>query len=1529
MTRVRGVLLLALVGILMRHDNVQVNAVSPNQADSYPAISYLTNDGGQEYTRQVNNVRAKFAVHSNEDDPTEELVDNGYTIVFNKASAKYEYAVLDETTGDLVGSGVAVIKGMVPAAGQFRKHVRRTAAGRALVAKTPSETTATPTRRILTDASRRLSHIAEYETWNSQVEDLHRHRSLQEAVTSLKTTLVIPLQFADHNDTSRWLPTQQELTALFNNDGPNATVAPSGSVKDVFRTLSHGKLDLAADVMDWIPLSQPESFYAAGKRGYNATYLHQALREALDYLETSVKLDFSQYDVNQDGLIDSILFVHSGYAAEFGGISEDGAYFMDRIWSHTWNLQGSSNGWTSATSGVKVHNYPMVSAIYGTHPTGKSVTNTMVRVGVVAHELSQFLGLDANSCALRDNTVGSWGLMSNAWGFSADQNCVPLLNPYSLIELGWATTQDITRADSSSQLTLKPAPAADAITYKISEGFAHDEYLLLEFRHRGDTVESCLPVNGGLAVWHIVESAATTASGGHCHVALIQADGQMDLEHAANPGDSSDLFHPLGVSSLGPGRSSVAEGQAVPYPNTDSYQGYSTGLILAEIGMPHLRVDVNSTTEDQISPSLTFQVLFEDATAAPTTASPSISPAPTKSPTVSPTRVPTGAPTPYPTSDGEGELNTFAPTSSMAPTEGVSESCSGREGLFLLELTTDLKGSETTWELTDALHGPVVMKSGGPYPDGVSRNVTYDACLDRFSCWSLTLKDSAQNGIDLSPLSADYGNATPGYKVWWQGVLQDESKIRTNGTSPSFSGTGVDFGEKCRVSYVRNVHILNQKGDFSTHAMMFDVVSKQSTMLMRFIRFHLKLALGDVTFRVYTKNGSYQGYETTSDAWTLIKTQTVTPKGIMIWTQAENWDVFLPLMKGTTQALYIEFDQPVLYATDCTLKQGIDGPGQIWRRYDDIDVLSGVASFPGFGGIDTSSTQSACMEGKMGTSTVDILSALFTPTATPSASPSGIMPSASPSISDLPSLSPTRDPTYSPTTSSAPTSGVPDTCAEGEKLFVFELNTDMQGSDTTWELVDALGGLEVKASGGNFRNDLFKSYRHGWCLQESSCWKLTLRDSAGNGIQGVDAGNGYKMSWDGQMLDESRLLPDGSSPTFYYVGADFGIGCVQNTLRYNRDMEGINEASVTSSGIMFDVKATRADSFVIRFAALVLDASSTGLPANMKIYTKDGTYQGFETSAQDWTLVSDQPVLSSSTSGGYSGSSNLDEFVPIMAQTTQAFYIELDQPILMTIPGADQNITHAGQVYKSFDELDMCSGVSSSAEFGGVKQSSVALLPGKIMLSSMDVLDFPSSSPSAGPTGVSTSTPSANATSAPFAAPTITMPPSANPTRDPTYSPTVSFAPTRAVPEAGECREGTKLFVFELNTDLYGADTTWELVDALRGPEVKASGGNFRNELSTFYRHGWCLQDSSCWKLTLRSWDGEMLDESRLLPDGSSPTFHSVGGADFGSGCVQNTLRFNVTSSGIMFDVNRLLMPTVLLSDLLLWFWMLPVQVNL
>ncbi|MFT5412370.1 MAG: immune inhibitor A, partial [Verrucomicrobiales bacterium] len=374
--------------------------------------------------------------------------------------------------------------------------------------------------------------------------------------------LVVLLRFSDH--ASRAVPSTGDIDILMNAPGGHPTLAPTGSVRDIYLENSYGQLALNSSVAYWVTLPDTEAYYANGNSGLT-TRTHEALRFALNTLDADPTFDFTNFDSDSDGQIDAITFLHSGYAAEFGGTSADGANYTDRMWSHKWGIGG---GWTSS-DGVGVGTYHISPAIWGTSGTN------IGRIGVICHETGHFFGLpdlydgnDSDFDGRAGSGIGSYGMMANSWGFDGTQYYPPHMCAWSKAELGWMSPTVISNAGTYSLSQAETSASA----YRIDLGYATGEYLLIENRQPVGS-DSVMP-QGGLAIFHIDESASTVtegypgqsgwpSNGNHYRVALLQADGTYDLERGLDRGDRYDVYHQGGVSEI----------SAATTPNTDGYQG--------------------------------------------------------------------------------------------------------------------------------------------------------------------------------------------------------------------------------------------------------------------------------------------------------------------------------------------------------------------------------------------------------------------------------------------------------------------------------------------------------------------------------------------------------------------------------------------------------------------------------------------------------------------------------------------------------------------------------------------------------------------------------------------------------------------------------------------------------------------------------------------------------------------------------------------------------------------------------------------
>jgi len=503
--------------------------------------------------------------------------------------------------------------------------------------------------------------------------------------------LVVLVRFKNH--ANRVLPSPSEYDILFNNKGPTQdATAPTGSVADVYLENSYDTFVMQAVVSDWIPISKTEAEAVDGNLGLNRPGTQAAWKEAVTMAKDQFG-SYKQFDADGDGAFDLLVIMHSGTAAECGGIDiETRGDYSTRIWSHA-----TSTPWYSDTD-VKVGRFYVASGVWDITTLSKTPYTKwgIARIAVIAHECAHFLGLPDLYDTVGGAGIGTWCLMANMWGWYGDQLYPPLMSAWAKMQLGWVNVVNVLAAETNVKILA--ACEGDTI-YKIAYNMKPGEFFLVENRYPcgydaklAHHLDSPNKDRSGIAIWHIDESDVLgvgvigyqtegVCGGGTCRihyrVALVQGDGNFDMERNVNKGDRTDAFRQRPVSdTLGATQAYKIDnngvylnsGVVLPEPNTKGYAGateYPTGISI-EVGPQEknmiLIIKLAGATGTN-SEGSTAKIVAAAPTSAPTTVA--VTPFPTKSPTPPPTvaatRSPTNSPTPFPT---------VAPTyfPSLAPT---------------------------------------------------------------------------------------------------------------------------------------------------------------------------------------------------------------------------------------------------------------------------------------------------------------------------------------------------------------------------------------------------------------------------------------------------------------------------------------------------------------------------------------------------------------------------------------------------------------------------------------------------------------------------------------------------------------------------------------------------------------------------------------------------------------------------------------------------------------------------------------------
>jgi immune inhibitor A len=259
-------------------------------------------------------------------------------------------------------------------------------------------------------------------------------------------------------------------------------------------------------------------------------------------------IDFTPFDNDGDGFVDAYVIIHAGRGAEETGNGQD-------IWSHKWILPNGAI------------------PVDATQIFGYLTVPEDCKLGVCAHELGHLLfGFpDLYDTDNSSEGNGNWCLMAGgSWNGGGDTPAHP--SAWCKVQQNWAP---VITPTGSSQITLDDVKENGEIIHVSPLSGNKSEYFLIENRQKTQ-FDRALP-GEGLLVWHVDDNVPDNKNENHPKVALLQADGNRDLESAVNRGDDGDPY---------PGSSSNMTIDANSNPNSHLYSGADSRVRITHISSP-------------------------------------------------------------------------------------------------------------------------------------------------------------------------------------------------------------------------------------------------------------------------------------------------------------------------------------------------------------------------------------------------------------------------------------------------------------------------------------------------------------------------------------------------------------------------------------------------------------------------------------------------------------------------------------------------------------------------------------------------------------------------------------------------------------------------------------------------------------------------------------------------------------------------------------------------------------------------------
>ncbi|GHE97495.1 M6 family metalloprotease domain-containing protein [Thalassotalea profundi] len=229
--------------------------------------------------------------------------------------------------------------------------------------------------------------------------------ALENEVTNVNV-LALLIEFPDHEANKSIYTIEHYTKRLFDKIDVNNLNADITSASQYYYLESGGSFNFDGKVNDWpnatwLMADNNAAYYGGNDENDDDKAVPELIKEAVTKA-VAAGLNLSDYDLDNDGIIDHVMVFHSATGEEAGG----GSIGADAIWSHRY-VSTEANGTPAIIEGSNIKLY------------GYTVTPVDARIGVIAHEFGHDLGYpDEYDTAggFYGSPVGDWSIMaSGSW----------------------------------------------------------------------------------------------------------------------------------------------------------------------------------------------------------------------------------------------------------------------------------------------------------------------------------------------------------------------------------------------------------------------------------------------------------------------------------------------------------------------------------------------------------------------------------------------------------------------------------------------------------------------------------------------------------------------------------------------------------------------------------------------------------------------------------------------------------------------------------------------------------------------------------------------------------------------------------------------------------------------------------------------------------------------------------------------------------------------------------------------------------
>lgn len=265
---------------------------------------------------------------------------------------------------------------------------------------------------------------------------------------------------------------QQAFSNLLNQTNYSENGA-TGSARDYFIASSAGQFIPQFDVYGPFDLPNAMEYYGANTGNNHSIRADEMIKNACALAEAQ-GVNFAEYDLNQDGVIDNIFVYYAGYNEAEGGAEET-------IWPHRSYIINSPK-----YSGKVIRDYACTSELQNN--TGQK----MCGIGTFCHEFGHVLGLPdmyntSNNSGSSIYTVGTWDIMCRG-SYNNDSRTPPVYTAFERFMLDWLQPEQLSEIRNYELLPLETHNTAYMLADTVFNGNNYapqpNEYFLLENRQR-------------------------------------------------------------------------------------------------------------------------------------------------------------------------------------------------------------------------------------------------------------------------------------------------------------------------------------------------------------------------------------------------------------------------------------------------------------------------------------------------------------------------------------------------------------------------------------------------------------------------------------------------------------------------------------------------------------------------------------------------------------------------------------------------------------------------------------------------------------------------------------------------------------------------------------------------------------------------------------------------------------------------------------------------------------------------------------